>query len=420
MDINTVTDQLYRHASGKMIAVLTRIFGTDQLETAEDVVQQAFIDAMRVWRIKGIPANPEAWLFRVAKNKAIDLIRKNKYSVQFDFNDPERQLFTSEYTLSVAMNNFWNDDPVKDDLLRMMFVCCNEDIPQENQITLILKTLCGFTTLEIAKAFLTTEDSISKRLYRTKEILRAQKIRMEIPPAEKLKPRLNAMLNSIYLLFNEGYNSSNSDELIRRDLMNEAILLCRLLTENTNTALPETYALMALFCFQFSRNDSRLDENGDIVLLREQDRSRWNSRLIMEGNEYMDKSAFGDAITAYHLEAAIAYEHASARNFGDTNWQRILELYNLLCKINPSPVTALNRAIVTLQLYGPHAALEELKIMQNNKKMEAYYLYHSLMGEIHSRLDNSQLAIECYRKASDLTGSEKEKKFLARKIASLH
>src|SRR6185436_11050951 len=262
MDIHHLSDHLFRHESGKMVSVLTKIFGTENLETAEDVVQQTFIDAINVWKLKGIPGNPSAWLFRVAKNKAIDVIRRNKHSVQYDFSDNERKLLTSEYSLAATMENLWKEELVKDDMLRMMFACCHPGISEENQITLILKTLCGFSTAEIAKAFLTSEETVSKRLYRTKEFFREQKIKLIIPSVDELKSRTDAVLNSIYLLFNEGYSSTHSDELIRKDLISEAMLLCKMLTENSNTQLPETFALMALMCFHASRSNSRLTSEG--------------------------------------------------------------------------------------------------------------------------------------------------------------
>ncbi|MES1224221.1 MAG: sigma-70 family RNA polymerase sigma factor, partial [Bacteroidota bacterium] len=327
-DINKLTDHLFRHESGKMVAVLTKIFGIQNLETAEDVVQQTFIDAIRVWKLKGIPDNPSGWLFRVAKNKAIDNIRRNKHSVQYDFNDNERKLLTSEYTLVTTMENLWNPGTIKDDQLRMMFTCCHPGISPENQVTLILKTLCGFSTVEIAKAFLTSEDTVSKRLYRTKEFFRDHKVAFKIPTVDEIKTRTDAVLSSIYLLFNEGYNSTEKKELIRKDLIEEAMLLGKLLTENKATQLPEVFALMALMCFHSARVDSRLTAAGEIILLPYQDRSKWNQELISLGNEYMNRAAFGNTISTYHLEAAIAYEHCIAESFDKTNWQLILEWYD--------------------------------------------------------------------------------------------
>ncbi len=411
-NINTFTDHLFRHESGKMVSVLTKIFGIGNLETAEDVVQQAFIDAIRVWRLKGIPNNPSAWLFSVAKNKAIDIIRKNKFSVQYDFSEDSRILLTSEYTLATTMENLWKEELMKDDLLRMMFACCHPEISEENQITLILKTLCGFSTSEIAKSFLTSEETISKRLLRTKDFFRNKKIKLEIPSVEELKSRTHAVLGAIYLLFNEGYNSSQAEHLIRRDLIEEAKLLCKLLTENQYTQLPEVYALMALMCFHTARSDSRLTTDGEIILLPKQDRSKWNKQLIVEGNDYLNKASFGRAVTAYHVEAAIAFEHCKANTFEDTNWELILDYYQWVCVFYPSPITELNKIVAVMQVHGAEAALEEIAKITNKKKLESYYLYFSILGEIHLRINRKPEAKQYFLKALDLTQSKAERKML--------
>lgn len=417
--INTLTDHLFRHESGKMVAVLTKIFGTENLETAEDVIQQTFMDAMQVWKLKGIPENPSAWLFRVAKNKAIDVIRKNKHSLQYDFNDNERALLKSEYTLTSTMDHLWKEEMISDDMLRMMFACCHQDISQENQITLILKTLCGFSTAEIAKAFLTSEDTVSKRLYRTKEIFRKQKIKLEIPTSNELKNRTDAVLNSIYLLFNEGYNSTHSDELIRKDLIAEAKLLCKLLCDNPQTQQPETFALMALICFHSARSDSRLTTEGEIILLPYQNRKLWNWDLIREGNDYMNKAAVGNTVSTYHFEAAIAYEHCTAPTFELTNWPQILNYYEMLCNISNSPITEMNRAVAIMQVHGPVIAFQFLENMSDKKKLESYYLYHSLLGEIKTRLHCTMEAKQHFEKAMGLTQSNVEKKMLNMKMGAL-
>lgn len=402
-----------------MVSVLTKIFGTENLEIAEDVVQQTFIDAMHVWKLKGIPDNPSAWLFRVAKNKAIDIIRKNKHSIQFDFSASDKILLTSEYTLASTMESFWKEELIRDDLLRMMFACCHPGISSENQITLILKTLCGFSTAEIAKAFLTSEETVSKRLYRTREFFREQKIKLVIPSIDELKSRTEAVLNAVYLLFNEGYNSTHSEQLIRQDLIDEAMMLCKLLTDNKYTQVPETYALMALMCFQSSRSDSRLTSEREIILLPYQDRSKWNNELISQGNEYLNHAAFGDTLSTYHLEAAIAFEHCSAESFKKTNWPRILELYELLCKISPSPISELNKTVAVMQVHGHKIALENLENISDKKKLETYYLYHSLLGELHSGLNHVEEAKIHLEKAIMLTQSETEKKLLKEKIVAL-
>ena len=417
-NISKLTDQLFRHESGKLIAILTRIFGTQNLQLAEDVVQETFISALQTWRIKGVPDNPPAWLFRSAKNKVIDLIRKNKHSIQMDFSENERELYKSEYTLGTLMNNMWTDEAIEDDLLKMMFACCHEEISTENQITLILKTLCGFTTAEIAKAFITSEDTISKRLYRTKEFFREKKIRPEIPSAILLRQKTEAVLKSIYLIFNEGYCSTHSDELIRKDLLEQAMYLCRLLCNNPKTQIAEVYAAMALMHFHAARIESRVSAEGEIILLRYQDRATWDATLIQEGNDYMNKSAFGGTISSYHLEAAIAYEHCIAASFEETNWPQILAYYDLLARFYPTSIVMLNRVAVIYKLQGPDLALFELKGGLFLKEWEKHYLYHSLLGEIHSQTDDKK-ARASFEKAIALTRSEVEQTFLRNRINQL-
>lgn len=417
--IYQLTDHLFRHESGKMVSVLTKIFGIENLETAEDVVQQSFIDAMQVWKLKGVPDNPSAWLFRVAKNKAIDVIRRNKHSLQYDFSDNERGLLTSGYTMATTMENLWREETIQDDMLRMMFACCHPDIAPKNQITLILKTLCGFSTGEIAKAFLTSEDTVSKRLYRTKEFFRQEKTKLEIPSPDNLYKRTDRVLHAVYLIFNEGYNSTHSHELIRKDLIEEAMMLCKLLTENKNTQLPEVFALMALICFHSARSNSRLSAEGEIILLARQDRSKWNYDLITEGNAYMNKAAFGNKVSSYHLEAAIAYEHCIAERFETTNWKSILDLYDWLCKLNPSEITELNRVVVILKLQGAKSALSVLNRLKDKNKLQHYYLYHSVLGEIHLEQNDKLKAKAYFEKAMALTQSDREKNLLFKKIETM-
>lgn len=403
-----------------MVSVLTKIFGTENLELAEDVVQDTLLQALQTWKLKGIPDNPSAWLFRVAKNKAIDVIRKKKHSIDFDFNDPERVLLKSEYTLISTMDILWKEEVIQDDLLQMMFACCHPDISEENQITLILKTLCGFSTAEIAKAFLTSEETVSKRLYRTKEFFRERKIRPEFPPIQELGNRMAAVLNAVYLLFNEGYNSTHTEQLIRKDLMEQAMMLLKHLTENEHTRQPDVFALMALMCFHTSRIDSRLSMDGDIILLPLQDRTKWNRQLIQEGNDYLDRAATGNILSSYHVEAAIAYEHCIALNYQATNWSRILEYYNWLEKIAPSPVTHLNRTVAILLVEGPQVALTELRESPYKKKQEEYYLYYCLLADIFFLLKEPVKAEMNLQKAMKLTKSETEKKLIREKMKAIN
>ncbi len=414
----STVNHLFRHQSGKMVAVLTRIFGSHNIELAEDVVQDTLVTALEQWKIKGIPEKPEAWLFIVAKNKALNVIKKQRNNILFG-DDETQVLLQSGYTIETTFKQLAEEELIKDDQLRMMFACCHPQLSEESQVTLILKTLCGFSTAEIAKTFLTSEDTISKRLYRTKEFFRQQKVKLEIPSVGEIKNRTDAVLNSIYLLFNEGYNSTHSEELIRKDLITEAMMLCKFLTENIHTQLPKVYALLALMCFHSSRNDSRLTSAGDIILLPMQDRSKWNYEMIEQANEYMNQAAFGNTISTYHLEAAIAYEHCTAESFAQTNWQKVLEYYEWLYKISPSQITALNRVVAILQVQGPTVALQHLEAIPDKKKLESFYLYYSLLGEIHSQLYDKTMAQKYFEAAIKLTQSKAEKKMLKNKIAAL-
>lgn len=352
-----------------------------------------------------------------AKNRAIDILRRDAKSIRF--TEPEESsLPDPEASLQERLEAEWDEKVIKDDMLRMMFACCHPGIPEENQVTLILKTLCGFSTAEIARAFVASEDTISKRLYRTKQFFRQKKIAFDVPPAGELKERTDAVLNSICLLYNEGYNSTDSEELVREDLMEEAMLLCGMLSENPTTQIPDTFALMALMCFHASRNSARVSPAGDIVLLQYQDRTKWNFQLIALGNVYMAKSASGDSVSRYHIEAAIAFEHCSARTYETTNWEKILELYEWLCRDFPSPISELNRAVAVMRVHGPAEALSAMDKIADKRRLEGYYLYHSLLGEIYSRLGRNAEAKNEFETALRQTKSEVERRLLEGKIES--
>ncbi len=417
-NIDATLNHLFRQESGKMVAVLIKIFGTENIEIAEDVVQDALVSALETWKFRGMPDNPKAWLYRVARNRAIDIIRRKKHSKTIDFSDPKKQLLTSEYTLKTTMEDFWEENQVQDDFLGMMYSCCHPDISQENQITFILKVLCGFSTKEVAKSFLTSEDTISKRLYRTKEYFRKHKIRPEIPSQSAINQRTSSVLSAIYLMFNEGYNSTHTNQLIRKDLIRQAILLCQSLLSSEQTQLPEVYALMALMCFHSARLDSRVTAEGSIILLSAQDRSKWDHELIDSGQDYLNKASFGSTLTTYHLEAAIAYQHCCAEYYENTDWNKILEYYNVLLNIADDPIVFLNKCLVILELQGPKEALLALEGIKKNKLLEKYYLYHATLGEIHLRLSNYSLSLAHYDKAIRLTQSKSEKRFLKDKISS--
>ncbi|MGZ8537430.1 MAG: RNA polymerase sigma factor, partial [Flavisolibacter sp.] len=334
--IHQTIDHLFRTESGKMISVLSKLLGLQHLDKAQDIVQDTLIQAMNTWSFNGLPENPSAWLYQVAKNKAIDILRREK---KFKEISPKYcYLLQTEYTLTSTDNKLFSEDEIEDSLLKMIFACCHPAIAPESQIALALKTLCGLSTLEIAKAFLTNEETIAKRIYRAKEKIRLENIELEIPFAEEIANRLNSVLQSLYLLFNEGYNSSQPDFLIREELCEDAMRLNYLLTGYQITNRPKTKALLALMCFQASRLQSRLDDKGNIVLLKYQDRNKWFRPLIEKGFYYMEASIEEYETSTYHLEAAIASLHATARSFEETDWKGILFLYDKLYEMHPTPV----------------------------------------------------------------------------------
>jgi RNA polymerase sigma-70 factor (ECF subfamily) len=299
-----------------------------------------------------------------------------------------------------------------------MYACCQPQFARENQIILILKTLCGFSTREIAKAFLMTEGNVTKKLYRTKEFFRENKIRPQFPADSEIFERTEAVLRAIYLIYNEGYNATHSEQWIRKDLVDQSMYLCRLLVANEKTKLPEVYAAMALMCFHSSRMNSRIDENGDIILLAAQDRSKWNKCLIDEGNYYMNQAATGDRITSYHAEAAIAYEHCAAKSFQETNWRSILSYYDVLSTIQPGSIIALHRMAVIHKVYGATHTLNEIENSPFKEDWESNYIYYSLLGDIYAEIAPAEAEYN-YRKAIGLTCSHAEKRLLSKKIAAL-
>ncbi len=408
---NQTIDHLFRHESGKMVAVLSKLLGFQNLETAQDIVQDTLLQAMNTWGYNGIPENPSAWLMKVAKNKAIDYLRRQK---KFKEISPQyAYLLQSEYTLSPTVNNLFLENEIQDSQLRMMFACCHPAIPDESKVALTLKTLCGLSNLEIAKAFLINEETIAKRVYRAKEKIKAEKIELEAPSGDELILRLDAVLKSLYLLFNEGYNSSHPEQLIREDLCREAMRLCHLLTEQKLTNYPRTKALLALMCFQTSRLGARLDDRGNIILLKYQDRSKWYRPLIQKGFHYLDAAAEPFEESPYHLEAAIASLHAVAPSFEQTDWKTIYHLYELLFMMLPNPVVAMNKAIASAYSINKQKALEEL---QQIKGLEQHYLYYASIGEMYFEMEEKAAAKIYFEKAIALTQSQAEKQLLFQKI----
>jgi RNA polymerase sigma factor (sigma-70 family) len=411
-NINQLVDHLFRHESGKMVAVLSRLLGLQNLETAQDIVQDTLLQAMNSWKYNEVPDNPSAWLYKVARNKAVDYLRRQQ---TFRKLSPEyAHLVQSEWTLAPTVYQLFLEHEIQDSQLRMMFACCHPSIPPESQVALILKTLCGLSNYEIAKAFLTNEETVQKRIYRAREKIRSENVELEVPAGPALPERVDAVLKSLYLLFNEGYHSYHPHFLIREDLCHEAMRLCHLLTEHPLTAFPRSKSLLSLMCFQASRLNARLDDKGNTILLKYQDRSKWYRPLIQKGFDYLDEATEPFEPCTYQLEAAIASLHASAPSFEKTDWRSIYHLYEMLYQMQPNPIVAMNKAIASAYAISREQALGEL---QQVTGLEHHHLYHVAIGEIYFELAKKESAKRCFEKAYSLTDSAAVKQLLTEKIA---
>jgi RNA polymerase sigma factor (sigma-70 family) len=407
-----VVEHLFRHEAGKIVATLTRIFGLEHLTLAEDVLQEALARALQTWPFYGVPKNPSAWIMRAARNLALDVVRRRKV---FREKEPEIIRLIEEENATPAASVF-SEQEIADDRLRMMFVCCHPLIPAEAQVALALKTLCGFSPKEISRAFLTTEAAIAKRLARAKQKIREAHIAFEIPAGEALAGRLEGVLQALYLMFNEGYKASSGDKLIREDICAEAIRMTSLLAEHPAGHQPKTHALLALMLLSAARIPARMDDEGHLLRLQEQDRSNWNQSMMARGMFHFAKSAAGGEVTGYHLQAGIAACHCAARDFESTDWPRILSLYDRLLEFDPSPVVALNRAVAMAQAHGPEAGMAAVQAIDSLPSLESYYLLHAVLGEFQLRLNQAQAAAGHFRQALRLAEIKSEQEFLEKRL----
>jgi RNA polymerase sigma factor (sigma-70 family) len=408
-NVGQIVEHLFRQEAGRIIAALTGAFGLRYLELAEDALQEALLQALRQWSYGKFPPNPAAWLTKVAKNRALDVVRRDAR-----FREKENEIVAaieSHPALSSPEGALMPEE-IRDDQLRLIFACCHPALPGEARVALTLKTLCGFSVSEISRAFLTTSETIGKRLTRARTRLRTEAVPFEIPSGRELSPRLDSVLDVLYLLFNEGYNASQGTELIRGELCDEAIRLATLLTGNEATATPKTHALLALFLLQAARFPARIDRAGEILLLQDQDRSLWDQALIANGMSHLERSAAGKEPSAFHLQAGIAACHCLAKTYDATDWTRILSLYDLLMQMTESSVVALNRAVALAKVHGPAAGLAAIESLKEEKAFRRYYLYYAVRGEFCAALERREEAGENYRRALDLTEVEAERRFL--------
>jgi RNA polymerase sigma factor (sigma-70 family) len=387
----------FRHEHGRLVSILSRRFGVHRIELCEDAAQTALLQATLSWSSQ-LPDDPGAWLYRVAHNRVLDELRREKRDERYH----------AEVRVDYAQQE------VQDDVLRLLFVCADPAIPPESQLVLALKTLCGFSTDEIALRLFQSEDAIHKRLQRARARLREH---AEIQPIDAA--RLQGVLHMLYLLFNEGYSSAQPDRMIRRELCDEALRLALALPEDPAGALPETDALVALMCFHAARFDARVDGTGGLLILEEQDRSLWDRELVERGLAYLIRSARGETLSRYHAEAGIAAEHCLAPSFAATNWQEIVRLYEVLERIAPSPLNVLNRAIAIAEWQGPDAGLATIEAIDAPSWLLGYYLWDAALGELHRRRGDRELALAHTKRALAAAPTNPERVLLERRLKTI-
>jgi RNA polymerase sigma-70 factor (ECF subfamily) len=414
MDSHELVDHVFRSRAGQLVAWLTRIFGPAHIDLAEEVVQDALVKALQQWPYAGVPRNPGGWLFRVARNGALDALRRNRAF------DARAHIIRSELDrLGGAQSAEPSSEAIDDDELRMVFLCCHPALAPDARVALSLKTVGGFSVAEIARAFLAPEATIAQRLVRAKRLLRDHDVGFELPRGSDLAPRTESVLEVIYLLFNEGYNAHAGEDLIRQDLCGEALRLGRLVAGSEIAGSPAAHALVALMAFQAARLPARVDGQGELVLLEDQDRSRWDRSLVGLGFAHFERCAEGRQMTVYHVQAAIAAVHAGSARTGPAEWRRILSLYDDLMVLNPSPVIQLNRAVALSRVEGPAAGLAELAALENEPALAQYYLLHSVAGRLHAELGDRDRAIASYERALALRCTEPERRFLRTRLQLL-
>jgi RNA polymerase sigma-70 factor (ECF subfamily) len=403
---NRSLKDLFQQEFTKMVAVISKQFGLQHIELAEDIVSETFLLATETWGIKGVPENPTAWLYVVAKQKTLYHFRRNK-------------IYEEKVVPALILSSEKNEETdfsaqnIRDSQLQMLFAICTPAIASEAQIGLALRILCGFGIDEIAEAFLSNKEAINKRLFRAKEKLREENIEMELPPESEITNRLDNVLHILYLLFTEGYYSKTQNEILRKDLCLEALRLGVMLTEYERTDLPQTNALLALMCFHASRFNARQTSDGGYVLYEDQNEALWDQALIRQGIYFLDRSARGKEVSSYHLEARIAYWHCMKEDTA-AKWEDILQLYDQLLTINYSPSVALNRTFALYKVHGAKAALQEAEQL----RLENNHFYFILLGELYKEFD-AKKALESFERAWSLAKTETEKQDIRQKMDNL-
>ncbi|RZS37750.1 RNA polymerase sigma-70 factor (ECF subfamily) [Herbihabitans rhizosphaerae] len=396
-----LVEHLFRHSAGPITAALCRNLGPSRIDIAEECLQDAMLQALRVWPHEGLPDNPRGWLYRVARNRAVDLVRRD---------DVLRD------KLPLLVDGAPADGFRGDDELALMFLCCHPGLPAASRVALTLKVVGGLSVDEIATALLSKPATVAQRIVRAKQWMRANAAPFEVPPPERLESRVDSLLSVLYLMFNAGYEASDGDTAVRRELCAESIRLCRLLVADPRTDLPKVRALLALMLLHASRLHARTDDAGDLLLLSDQDRRSWDHAMIAEGVRTFADSCTGDARSVYHVEAAIAACHAAASDATHTDWSRIVSLYDELLAIRPSPVAALNRAIATAMTDRLDEALTWLEELRDEPALAEYHLLPAALGALYLRSGDRESAAHHYREALSRRCSEPERRFLHRQL----
>jgi RNA polymerase sigma factor (sigma-70 family) len=405
MEQQELIPHLFRTEYRKITAVLCKLFGIGHIEVAEDIASDTFLSASELWGIKGLPENPVAWLYTVAKNKAKNYLKHNEvFTTKIAQHIQRSSDQLEELDIDLSEQN------ITDSQLQMMFAICHPSISAEAQVSLSLRILCGFGIDEIADAFLANKETINKRLFRAKEKLRTEQVKIEFPGAAEIGKRLETVLTTLYLLFNEGYYSASQNTSLRKDLCLEAMRLTYLLVENKQTDLPAVNALLSLMCFHASRFEARINQSGEPVLYQQQDETLWNRELIAKGEQFLNKAANGKQLSKYHIEAGIAYWHTQKADTPE-KWESILQLYNHLLLVEYSPIAALNRTYALSKANGNAEAIAEAEKLQLNDN----HLYHSLLGELYTGLD-LQKAIQHFGQALALAKSDGDRVVLGNKL----
>jgi RNA polymerase sigma-70 factor, ECF subfamily len=406
-ELRLTIDRLSRRESGRLVGALTRTLGAAGLSFAEDCVQDAFVAALDTWAARGVPNNPFAWLLTTARNRALDRLRRH---AMMSALEPRVTQWIEHLQAPV------DSEGLGDEELSLIVLCCDPALEEEARLALTLKTVCGFSVEEIARAFLSTPDAIAQRLVRAKAKLREREQAFAMPVGALLRARLPSALRTIYLMFNEGYSASEGDRLVREDVCDEALRLAETIASDPVAGSPEAHALAALISFQHARRRARVAPDGRPMLLEEQDRRLWDRAMIARGFQHLGAAQGGEILTNYHLEAGIASVHAAAASWEDTDWARLLSYYDGLTEIAPSPVVAINRAVALSMIKGPEAALAELAGVGGQKSIERYLPYHLTVGELELRSGKRIAAREAFARALELPMSQQERRLVEAKL----